>query len=42
MAGPLTGGETILAMFNLAMLAALWGIYSELKKLVAQGKKEQK
>jgi hypothetical protein len=40
-AHPLTDGETILAMFNLAILAALWGIYSEVRKLVAQGRKKQ-
>ena len=38
----LTSAETILAMFNLAIFAALWGIYTEVRKLVAETRKKQK
>ena len=37
----LTFGETILAMFQLAILAALWGIYRELEKLAEKKAEEE-
>ena len=36
----LTFGQAILSMFQLGMLVCLWGIYTEVRKLVGAASKE--
>ena len=40
MVNPLTLPETINCMFQLAILAALWGIYTEVRKLASNKAKK--
>ncbi len=41
MVSPLTLPETIHCMFQLAIVAALWGIYAEVRKLVSKNVKKE-
>jgi len=38
----LTRSETVLVMFQLGILTALWGIYTEVRKMVEQRSAEKK